>query len=133
MVKMKHRILLAVDGVVNLLLGALLLAFPAGVLDLLGLPPTSTYFYATILGGVIFGIGVALCIELWGAPHGLHGLGLGGAIVINICGAGVLLTWLLMGWLDLPLRGQIILWGVAVVVLGIGITEIATRSWKYEN
>ena len=133
MVKTKHRVLLAIDAFVNLLLGVLLLSFPAGVLGLLGLPPTNTYFYATILGGVIFGIGVALCIEWWGAPQDVRGLGLGGAIVINLCGAGVLLTWLLLGGLDLPTRGQVVLWGVAVVVLGIGIAEIAARSWKYEN
>ncbi len=127
MVKTKHRGLLAIDAIVNLLLGVLLLAFPAGVIDFLGLPPTSTCFYATILGGVIFGIGVALCIEWWGAPEGAHGLGLSGAIVINICGAAVLLIWLLLGGLDLPLRGLAVLWGVALVVLGIGVAEIAAR------
>ena len=127
MVKTKQRVLLAVDAIVNLLLGVFLLAFPAGVIGLLGLPPTSTYFYATILGGVIFGIGVALCIEWWGVPEGVRGLGLGGAIAINICGAAVLLIWLLFGGLDLPLRGQAVLWGVALVVLGIGIAEIAAR------
>ncbi|MBN1615461.1 MAG: hypothetical protein JW950_13430 [Deltaproteobacteria bacterium] len=133
MVKAKHRVLLAIDAFVNLLLGVLLLSFPAGLPELLGLPPTDTYFYATILGGVIFGIGIALCMELWGARQGVRGLGLGGAIAINVCGAGVLLIWLLLGGLDLPLRGQIILWGVAVVVLGIGIAEIAARSWKCQE
>lgn len=101
----KHRLLLAIDTWVNLLLGLLLLLFPAGVLDLLGLPPTNTYFYATILGGVILGIGVALCLEWWGAPRGVRGLGLGGAITINLCGGGVLLSWLVLGDLTVPLRG----------------------------
>ena len=129
----KHRVLLAIDAFVNLLLGVLLLSFPSGVLGLLGLPPTNTYFYATILGGVLFGIGVALCIELWGSPWGVRGLGLGGAIAINICGAGVLLVWLLLGGLALPPRGQVILWVVTLVVLGIAIAEIAARSWKYKD
>jgi hypothetical protein len=130
--KPKHRALLALDAFVNLFLGVLLLLFPAGILELLGLPPTDTFFYATILGAVILGIGVALCVELWGAPRGVRGLGLGGAIAINLCGAGVLLLWLLFGGLDLPLRGQVTLWVVALAVLGIGIAELATRSWEYE-
>lgn len=131
--KPKHRALLALDAFVNLFLGVLLLLFPAGMLELLGLPPTDTFFYATILGAVILGIGVALGVELWGAPRGVRGLGLGGAIAINLCGAGVLLLWLLFGGLDLPLRGRVTLWVVALTVLGIGIAEIVTRSWEYED
>lgn len=129
----KHRLLLAIDALVNLLLGLLLLLFPAGLLELLGLPPTNTYFYATILGGVILGIGVALCLEWWGAARGVRGLGLGGAIAINFCGGGVLLTWLIVGDLAMPLHGRIVLWVVAVMVLGIGVAEIVARSWKYGN
>jgi hypothetical protein len=100
---------------------------------LLGLPPTNTYFYATILGGVILGIGVALCLEWWGAPRGVRGLGLGGAIAINVCGAGVLLFWLVLDDLVIPLRGRIALWVVAIGVLGIGVAEIAARSWRYDD
>ena len=128
----KHWTLLALDAFVNVLLGVLLLLFPAGMLELLGLPPTDTLFYATILGAVILGIGFALVLELWGAPRGVRGLGLGGAIAINLCGAGALLLWLLFGGLDLPLRGRGILWAVALAVLGIGVAKIATHSWKHE-
>ena len=124
---MKHRQLLVIDAIANLFLGVLLLLFPAGVMVWLGLPHTDTYFYTTILGGVIFGIGVALGLEWWGAKRGMRGLGLGGAIAINICGAGVLLIWLLFGRLVLPLRGQMVLWVVALSVLGIGVAEIAAE------
>ncbi len=67
--KSGHRILLASDGIVNLVLGTLLLLFPAGLVELLGLPLTNTYFYASILGAVIFGIGLALLLELYGFPY----------------------------------------------------------------
>lgn len=122
--------LLSIDAAVNLVLGGLLLLFPAGVLEILGLPKVSHHFYTTILGAVIFGIGVALLIDLFGAARGIRGLGLGGAIAINLCGGGVLLLWLLFRPFVLPIRGHVVLWSVAVVVLGIGIVELITKSWR---
>ena len=107
--KSKHKTLLVIDAIINLVLGVLLLLFPAGVVTLLGLPLTNTNFYPSILGAVLFGIGVALLIERYGAPKKIRGLGLGGAIAINLCGAGVLLLWLLIAPFDIPLRGNVIL------------------------
>ena len=104
--------------------------FPTGILEYLGLPSVDNHFYPTILGGVIFGIGIALVIELLGAPKGIRGLGLGGAIVINLCGGGILLIWLLIGNLNIPIRGVALLWIVAIRVLGIGFAEIFTKSWQ---
>ena len=128
----KHKTFLLIDGIVNLILGILLLAFPLGVAQWLGLPLPASNFYPTILGGVIFGIGIALLVEAFGQTRGFRGLGLGGAIVINLCGAGVLAIWLVFGPLELPLRGLIILWAVAIVVLGLGILELAARTWRYD-
>ena len=125
---MKHRLLLASDAIINLLLGILLFLFPAGVVDFLGLPPTNTHFYPTILGGVIFGIGIALGVELFFYPK-IRGLDLAGAITINFSGGFVLLYWLLFTQLEIPLRGTITLWVVAILVLGIGIVEVVTKSW----
>lgn len=131
--KSKHKILLIIDGVVNLVLGAILLFFPVGLVELLGLPPTNTYFYASILGAVIFGVGVALFLELYGVQADVRGLGLGGAIAINLCGGGALLVWLVAVPLDIPLRGKIVLWLVAVLVLAIGLVEIAAKSYTYKE
>ena len=72
-------------------------------------------------------------VELWGAPQKVQGLGLGGAIAINVCGSAVLIGWLIAGSLVLSLRGKVILWIVAVVVLGIGLIELTARSWRYEE
>lgn len=124
--------LLTIDGVVNLLLGALLLMFPSGMIQCLGLPPVHHHFYTTILGGVLFGIGLALFIELFRGGRSARGLGLGGAIAINLCGAGVLLFWLIFKPFDLPVRGQVVLWTVAILVLGIGLIEFVSGSWKKE-
>ena len=126
-----HEILLTLDGVVNLAIGLLLLLVPAGTAELLGAPRSNLDFYPTILGGVIFGIGIALLVERYGYRQKIRGLGLGGAIAINFCGAFALLMWLLFGSLDLPLRGQILLWVVVLLVFGIGIAEILAKSWSY--
>lgn len=51
------------------------------------------------------------------------GLGLGGAIVINLSGGLVLLGWLIFGDLYLPIRGLVFLWMIAILLVGISITE----------
>jgi hypothetical protein len=124
--------LLTIDGIVNLVVGALLLLFPAGIPRLLGLPSVQHYFYTTVFGGVIVGIGLALFIELFFGNQHTRGLGLAGAIVINLCGGSVLLWWLVFKPFDLPMRGQLILWTVAILVLGIGLVEITSGWWKKE-
>ena len=131
--KKKVQLLLAADAIINLLLGLLLLLLPAELLEALGLPATDTFFYTSILGGVIFGIGVALSLERWGEPKNIRGLGLGGAIAINLFGGGVLLFWLLFSDLNLPLRGQLTLWVVAILVLGIGLVELISKSWQHKD
>ena len=125
----RNKILLTIDGVVNLILGLLLLFFPFGIIEFLGLPKTNTYFYPVILGAVIFGIGLALLLELIGHGKNIRGLGLGGAIVINMAGSVVLMCWLIFSSMDLALRGWITLWVVGILVFLIGIIELMTKSW----
>ena len=131
--KLKTKILLSIDCIVNILLGILLLSFPVGLADILGLPNQTTNFYPSMLGAVIFGIGLALFFELIGYHKRFRGLGLGGAILINLVGSIVLICWLLFGSLSIPLKGQIILWSVALIVFAIGIAELFFKSWNYEN
>lgn len=79
--KPKHKTFLLIDGIVNLILGILLLLFPFGAAEILGVTQPETNFYPTILGGVIFGIGIALLLEAYGQPRGIRGLGLAGAMI----------------------------------------------------
>ena len=125
--------LLILDGVVNLLLGILLLCFPWGVAAWLGLPEGGSNLYPVILGAVLFGIGAALLLEAYGDQKGMRGLGLEGAIAINFCGAGALGVWLLMVPMEIPLHGHVVLWGVVISVLTIGIVEsvhLVRRRYK---
>ena len=123
--------LLIIDGIANVILGVILLLYPFGVDQLLGLPQSANDFYPTILGGVILGIGVALLLERFGFGKNIRGLGLAGAIVINYCGGLTLLCWLLFYPLNIPLHGYLILWIVAIIVLALGIVETFAKSWRY--
>ena len=120
-----ERLLLLIDAIINLLLGILLIFFPSSLVYALGVPAAPSAFYPSILGAILFGIGVALLVQRrFGS-----GLGLYGAISINLCGGIVLGFWLIFGNLELPFRGLVFLWVLVAVLVGISTIEIlASRS-----
>lgn len=124
---MERTTLLKADAAINLILGILLMAFPEGLVRALGLPTADPSFYPKILGGVLFGIGLALLIECYRKSNRFIGLGLGGAIAINLCAGFVLAVWLLTGNLSPPLRGQIFLWFLVLLLVGISLLEGLTQ------
>ena len=115
------------DALINLVLGAALLFFRTTA-PILGIPPASQAFYPTILGAVLFGVGLALLWEIYRGENHPVGLGLGGAVVINLSGGAALMAWLLFGDLDVSMRGQIILWALAVVLVFISLAELIIRQ-----
>jgi len=119
-----QRPLLLTDAAINLVLGALLLLYPDWLVEALGMPVVATPFFPNVLGGVLFGIGLALFIAYRG---GAQGLGLDGAIAINLCGAGVVVGWLVVAPHVIPPRGKITLWIIALVVIGFGLIELRQR------
>jgi len=119
-----QRPLLLADAVINLVLGVLLLLYPQWLAEALGMPPVATNFFPNVLGGVLFGIGIALIIASRG---GAHGLGLDGAVAINLCGAGVVAVWLIVAPDAIPPRGRITLWIIALLVIGIAVFELQHR------
>jgi hypothetical protein len=122
---MKEKITLITDAVINLILGILLLAYSPGLVSILGVPPSDNFFYPNILGAVLLGIGIALVIEAFKKSKDKYtGLGLFGAVIINICGGTVLLIWLLSGGLNLPQKGLVFLWTLDVLLLGISFVEL---------
>jgi hypothetical protein len=120
-----ERPLLIIDSIINLVLGALLIFFPSALVDALGVPTADSAFYPSILGAILFGIGVALLIQ---RSIGC-GLGLGGAVSINLCGGINLGLWLVFGDLGLPFRGRALLWGLVVILVGISAFELFA-SWR---
>ena len=123
---MMHARLLELDGAGNVLLGLPLLLFSGLVSDFLGLPRSATTFYPAILGAVFVGIGVALLLERF--KPSLRGLGLAGAISINFIFGVVLAGWLLLSGVDLPTRGLLVLWILALILVGISVAEAFSLS-----
>ena len=121
------RELLTIDGVANLLFGILLVWYPASVADALGLPTDGRPFFASLLGGVLFGVGVALLIERFRPPSRMVGLGLGGAVSINLCGGAVLAAWLIGGSLSPTTIGQVTLWSLVVFLVGLSALELSSH------
>jgi hypothetical protein len=125
---MKGTALILTDAIINLVLGLLLLVFPDSLVQLLGIPPAESAFWPSILGAVLFGIGLALLLTLVRRDFG--GLGLGGAIAINLSAGLVLAAWLIAGNLDLPPRGMLFLWAIVILLFGISLVEIFTSRSK---
>ena len=118
--------LLLLDGIGNVFLGLLLLVAPTAVAGWLGLVAGDS-FYANLFGAVLIGIGIALLLERQGEPGLTRGLGLTGALVINLCFGLVLSGWLVFGGLQLPLRGILVLWTLVVILVGLSAVELVSE------
>lgn len=119
--------LLLVDAAINVVLGVLLCGFWSSLIPILGLPPAATGFYPFVLGAVLFGIGVALVVEAVGRPRRLRGLGLEGAVAINVCGASALVYWLIRYGSEMTPLGRYVVAGIGVIVLATTAAEIIGR------
>ena len=116
---------LLVDAVVNLLLGVLLVMLDPRIADILGVPAPGSRFYSSIFGAVLIGIAIALVIEAFRSPASEStGLGLLGAVCINLCGGVALGLWLSFGDLGVPVRGLVFLWCLVVVLVVLSVIEL---------
>ncbi len=121
---MRKKITLLIDALINAILGILLLAFNRGLSEFLGVPYSESFFYPNILGAIFIGITIALVVEAFRKKPAYTGLGLVGAVCINMCGGLVLFLWLVFGNLHLPLRGSIFLWILSILLLVISGVEL---------
>lgn len=128
---MERRKVLLLDSAINIALAFFLIIFPENLVNLLGIPTAEHSFYPSILGAVLLGIGAALIIEYFRRPDGTVGLGLGGAVTINLCAGIILAFWLFSGKLNLPLCGQLALLFLVILLIAIsGVEIIVTKRCK---
>ena len=119
--------LLIIDAAINVLLGVLLVFYPKHLISFIGIPVVEQPFYASILGAVLFGIGIALLVQI---KDSANGLGLKSAVIINICGGICLATWLIFGNINVPLRGQIVMWLLVLILVGLSSVEFISQARK---
>lgn len=130
---MKFKGVLLIDASINLFLGIILLIYSNGLVKFFGLPQVASRFYPNILGGVFVGITIALVVEHFRKMGGLVGLGLGGALIINLCGGFTLFFWLMSGSLSIPITGKIILWILFYVLVIISGFELIFHLYQYKK
>jgi len=130
---MRRSKLLLLDAFVNLGLGLLLLVFPAPVVRFLGVPPAESAFYPSLLGGVLLGIGAALLVEYRWRARGFAGLGLAGAVCINLLAGVVLAGWLLFGEITISSRGRGFLWALVGVLAAVSAAELLAQTRRRKH
>ena len=117
----KKSVLIELDGYGNIILGLPLLLVPNKVSNFFGLSMDQP-LYPILLGAILIGIGIALLLECYSKKH--QGLGIAGAICINLTVGIILGFWLILNHSVLSNHGYIVLWFLVVILIGIGSIEL---------
>lgn len=115
--------LLWLETLLKIVPGLLLALAPLTALRLLGLPRPDTGFWPRLCGALLLGMAGALFLE--GTSRG-HGLGLAGTVIINLCGASVLATLLVLEAGPASRRGRVTVWLIVCLLVIVSVVEIAT-------
>jgi hypothetical protein len=114
--------LLWIETLLKFIPGVLLAVAPLTTLGILGLPRPDTGFWPRLCGALLVGMAAALFVE--GTSLG-HGLGLAGCVVINLCGASVLATLLVLERGPTSVRGRVTVWLTVCALITMSVFEIA--------
>jgi len=115
--------LLWIEFVVKLASGALLVLAPRMLARIAGLPPAEQPFWPRLLGGVLIGIAVAALVEV--RFKSSIGLGLAGAVSVNVATAATLGSMLILGQGGPSRRGRFALWLASAGLVILALVEIA--------
>lgn len=103
--------------------GLLLILAPRLLARGLGLPPADQPFWPRVLGAVLIGIAVAAFLEV--KLKGANGLGLAGAVAVNLAGTAIIGSLLILGQVGCPRRGRVLLWLTVLGLMALSLAEIA--------
>ena len=115
--------LLWIEFVVKLASGAVLALAPKLLARITGLPPAESPFWPRLLGGILIGIAVAALVEV--RFKSSIGLGLAGAVSVNVAAAATIGSLLILGQGGSSRRGRFALWLAAAGLLILALVEIA--------
>lgn len=115
--------LLWIETLLKLAGGLLLALLPLTVGRLLGLPASTSGFWPRLLGALLIGMAAATYVEA--QDRGPRGLGIAGAILVNLAGAGMLIALLVLGRASTSSLGKALLWTLAATLVVLSLFEIA--------
>ncbi len=114
--------LLVLEALSKAGVGVALLLIPGTLTRVLGLWRTDAGFWPRMVGALLLGIGIACALQDY-LPARI-GLGLAGAIAVNMSGAMTLLGLLVVGAAAPTLRGRIVLWASFAALVILALFEI---------
>lgn len=114
--------LLSIETILKLAGGLALLLIPGTLAKAFGLPRDPSGFWPRLLGATLIGLAAATFIEGW--VRNTHGLGLAGALSINLAMAGGIMALLLLGKAAPTRRGRVLLWLIFSVLVLLALFEL---------
>lgn len=115
--------LLLIEALVKLAAGVMLVLAPLATASVLGLPRPPSGFWPRLLGALLIGLAAALFIEM--RLPGSKGLGLAGAIAVDIVLAFTLVAQMLAKAGAETRRGKLVMWLVTAALVVLALVEIA--------
>ncbi|MGH1417467.1 MAG: ABC transporter permease [Hyphomicrobiaceae bacterium] len=120
--------LLYLDLIFKLASGLLLIAAPLLVCKIFGLPNPTTGFWPRLLGGVLIGHAGGLFLELAVPKANGFGIGLGGALIVNLATAGMIATLLIFKAAGSTRRARFTLWLLTIALVLLSGAQLAHTS-----
>ncbi len=119
--------LLSLEVLVHAGLALLLLAVPGLLIRTLGWPPEPMRFWPRLLGAMqaAIALGIVTTLMRWSHDGMSAGIGLAGAIVINLTMAFALFSMLFLGPYAPTRRGRFVIGVLAGILLLLALVEIA--------
>jgi hypothetical protein len=112
------------DAGLRLTLGALLVLAPRMTLSALGLPKAAETFWPRLLGTMLLALAAGAVVDVrW---PGKGGPSLGGLVAINVATSFALATGLVVGQLEIPKRGRLLMWLAVILSALLALTQL---SW----
>lgn len=119
-----ERSILAANAGLNILLGIVILLLPVTGGGWFGLPDATPFLFSSVLGAVLVAVGLALLVQRAGGS----GLGLGGAAVLGLLGAGAAFAWLGLGGSAIPAPGRWVVAAAALLAIALAGLSMTSRD-----
>lgn len=113
--------ILALELILKLSAGLLLLLVPRATSKIFGLPREQSALWPRLLGGVLVGLAGGVYLEI----AKIGGISIPACIMLNFVGAGTLITLLILNGAAPTWRGRTLLGLTALLLFGLGLVEVA--------